>query len=800
MGSAFARFGAALVLMFGVVVVANASAPAAAPRWPVLRTPSPPGPPNGQLYGVSCATATDCMAVGSNPSGGGVIIVEDQPRFRRWSKAACSTPAECLAPRARQRAADPSAVVIIGGPTALVERWDGSGWKLAPAPNVSNGLLNLVAVDCPAANTCFAVGDLATFTPNSFDVQPVVVRWNGSSWTTLTVPAVAGSLSTALNSIDCTSATHCVAVGDYLTGNFRKPATVHDHAVIAEWNGTAWTIATTPAPSGSTDEFLGDVSCVGATCVAVGGYIDGADVHPLTEFSTGSAWTAGTGAIPVGDTSTQFVSVACTSPNGCTAAGGAWAGSIDDDPSFEPVAERWNGASWSIQPVPLPAGSDGAGFYAVACVSASDCSAVGFAQPAGGFDVEPLHEHWNGSTWSVTSGPDPSPFFVLFEVACPAANTCFAVGGQGAVEQWNGTTWFVSHFAGKASQSSLADVDCLGATDCFAVGAFRGDGDDQPLVEHWNGSQWQTVTVPAPASGGGSLTSVSCVNTRDCTAVGSRARGNGLATLVEHWNGSTWSIVPSPTPRGGIPLLTGVDCRAAGRCVAVGVVFTDSFSERPFSAVSVGGRWTLARLPIPDFAEFASVTSVSCATATSCFAAGRYVLITGDRQQIVKAFLAQWNGSRWLRRAGAVIEGDPELTMLTNVSCASSTRCFAFGQYLAGDAGPGPVRLGSIVERWDGKTWKSLPSANLMPLDPADVSCRSGLSCYAVGSDFSLTGSAPGVTHWDGHRWARVSAGQPPGTTRSGLTGVDCPTRRACFAVGSYQNAVGSFTLALRGT
>jgi hypothetical protein len=669
-------------------------------------------------------------------------------------------------------------------------------------------LLNLTAVDCPAANTCFAVGALATFTDTSFDVQPVAVRWNGSTWTTLTVPEAPGSLDTALNAIDCTSATHCVAVGDYLSGNVRKPATVHDHEVIAEWNGTSWTIANTSAPVGSTDEFLGDVSCAGSTCVAVGGYLDGAGtVRALTQTSTGSAWSADSPATPGGATHGEFVSVSCTSATTCTAGGATFVGSLDfdADTAFTPLVERWNGTTWSVQPVPLPAGTDGAGLYGLDCAAASDCSAVGFAQPTGvfdpiGVDDIPQHWHWNGSSWSAVGGPDPSPFFQLIDVTCPAAGTCFAVGGRGVLEQWNGSTWFISHFAGKASQSSLSDVDCLSATNCFAVGAFRGDADEQPLVEHWNGSQWQTMTVPAPAGGGGTLSAVSCRSASDCTAVGARNAGEGIATLVEHWNGSTWAIAPSPTPRGGLALFTSVACPAAGRCVAVGVVLTDSFSERSFSAYSKGGKWTLARLPLPDFAEISEVTSVSCATPTNCFAAGRYLLVTGDRQQIVKGLLARWNGSRWQARAGAPIAGNPDQTQLTNVSCPSATRCFALGLYLIGDPASGPIQIGSFVERWNGQDWRALPSANVIPFTPDDVSCRSGISCYAVGTDFGISGPVPGVIHWDGHRWTRASVGMPSGATRASITGVDCPTSRVCFAVGSYQNTAGSFTLALRGT
>jgi len=64
----------------------------------------------------------------------------------------------------------------------------------------------------------------------------------------------------------------------------------------------------------------------------------------------------------------------------------------------------------------------------------------------------------------------------------------------------------------------------------------------------------------------------------------------------------------------------------------------------------------------------------------------------------------------------------------------------------------------------------------------------------------AVAGPIPGVIHWNGHRWNRASVGTPSGATRSSIAGIDCPTSRVCFAVGSYQNAAGSFTLALRGT
>src|SRR5690349_1700500 len=112
-GSAFVRFGAALVLMFGVVVVANASAPAASgtPRWSAVRSPSPPGPPNGVMEGVACITAANCFAIGRDNTQPTVVTVtgdalrrrwrgergKEAGRFRAWNGTTCATPAECLA-------------------------------------------------------------------------------------------------------------------------------------------------------------------------------------------------------------------------------------------------------------------------------------------------------------------------------------------------------------------------------------------------------------------------------------------------------------------------------------------------------------------------------------------------------------------------------------------------------------------------------------------------------------------------------------------------------------------------------
>ena len=72
-----------------------------------------------------------------------------------------------------------------------------------------------------------------------------------------------------LQGVSCTSATACTAVGDYVNRDGTQ-------VTLAErWNGTSWTIQSTPNPTGAQyagwTATLQGVSCTSATaCTAVG--------------------------------------------------------------------------------------------------------------------------------------------------------------------------------------------------------------------------------------------------------------------------------------------------------------------------------------------------------------------------------------------------------------------------------------------------------------------------------------------------------------------------------------------------
>ena len=85
--------------------------------------------------------------------------------------------------------------------------------------------------------------------------MPLAEAWDGTTWTIHATPKPTGARLSLLNGVSCSSVTACTAVGSYVTSS-------NAGATLAEvWDGTTWTIRTTPNPAGATDSRLSGVSC-----------------------------------------------------------------------------------------------------------------------------------------------------------------------------------------------------------------------------------------------------------------------------------------------------------------------------------------------------------------------------------------------------------------------------------------------------------------------------------------------------------------------------------------------------------
>jgi hypothetical protein len=341
-----------------------------------------------------------------------------------------------------------------------------------------------------------------------------------AKWFLQHTPAVAGA---ALDSVSCVSATACTAIGAKVNG--------YIYRTVAEgWNGTNWAVEPTPKIPGGIDSFLRGVSCpAAASCTAVGYY---------------------------------------------------WNGTMD-----VPLAESWNGTNWSIRPTPEPVGSRSSYLFGVSCSSPAACTAVGDYINRLGFGL-PLAERWNGTAWSIQPAPSPprAQQSVLLGVSCPAGRACTAVGqaagASGAsktlAEAWNGATWSIQPTPNKpgAELNSLAGVSCATAEACTAVGNDSpGFSSTVTLAEAWNGSKWSIQPTPdSPAASDSYLSGVSCTSATACTASGYFLTHGGIdVSLAEGWNGSAWSIEPTARPLGAVDsFLDGVSCTSAIDCTAAG--------------------------------------------------------------------------------------------------------------------------------------------------------------------------------------------------------------------------------------
>ena len=149
------------------------------------------------------------------------------------------------------------------------------------------------------------------------------------------------------------------------------------------------------------------IGCGSTTeCTAVGSTFTGT----LGEDWNGSSWAFD--ATKNFDTGSSLAGVWCTSATACIAVG--------DDGGGGLVAEFRNGATWNGQAIPPPSGATQATLNQVSCSSAGACTAVGYYATATS-TVLPLAERWNGSSWTVQSVPT-SGASVLNYVWCSSAN------------------------------------------------------------------------------------------------------------------------------------------------------------------------------------------------------------------------------------------------------------------------------------------------------------------------------------------------------------------------------------------
>jgi hypothetical protein len=338
------------------------------------------------------------------------------------------------------------------------------------------------SVSCVTSVFCLAVGANGLFNGSG---SYFAEQWNGTTWTSVTLPSPSGASDLILGQVSCTSTTFCVAVGQETISSTETP-------LILQWNGSSFSVAQ-GATGASSAAMLGGVSCLSAgLCLAVGATGSSAS-QAFVEQWNGSSWSATVLPAASGAEDLLPYAVSCTTPQNCMAVGKIGSPSV-------PWSLFWNGTTWTAPSTPS---ATDAGLDSVSCVGTAFCVAVGASSPGGGgADFENVMETWNGSAWTMVPLGSPPQFAdFLNGVSCFSATSCTAVGGTWTsaapnistqVLNWNGQSWNAatgSNVQG-AFQTSFQGVDCLADWACVAVGA----------VDQTSGAPLSAYNAMAPIS------------------------------------------------------------------------------------------------------------------------------------------------------------------------------------------------------------------------------------------------------------------------------------------------------------
>jgi hypothetical protein len=354
------------------------------PSWEILSTPNPKEASDSTLYDVSCEPSTNvCTAVGKSTISGADIPVAQRWNGTSWAEQSaakksgaaqnrlfgvdCPSETRCLAVGSYQNSE--------GGPATLGEFWNEGKWNVQTTPVPSEATSSeLVAIGCSWTSECGAVGSAVIKGVKT----AIAERWVSPTWSLQTVPIPAGATSSQLDGIDCIWSNVCVAVGRYTTSG----GSVKSLAMF--WNGTEWKIQTVTDPAGAVQTTLLDVSCTPSPtrCTAVGGWKNSADEQfTLAYRFNGSTWTLQSTPSASGSTESVLQDVSCATETSCTAAGHSVGGG-----STQTLAEKWNGTNWSIQGTSNPSGATFSAFSGVSCRSTT-CMGVGWSTDGSSLDT-----------------------------------------------------------------------------------------------------------------------------------------------------------------------------------------------------------------------------------------------------------------------------------------------------------------------------------------------------------------------------------------------------------------------------
>jgi hypothetical protein len=314
--------------------------------WSIV--PSPNGARNGEnaLVQVSAGSAASAWAVGYDGNNGNFRTLIERWNGARWAVVPSPSvgPLDNVLSGVTTLSASSSWAVgytSVNVPPriyhrAMIEHWNGSTWRVVPAPQAGTSDSDLWGVTALSATNAWTVGNVNV---GSFQFRPLIEHWTGTAWHLVHAPSppLTGT-GASLFGVAATSPGDIWAVGNYAVGKRFQP-------LIEHFNGTRWALIPAPVAGSAELNRISLLTPSNGWAVGLRAASTPAHTQALIEHWNGHHWTvAHTPAVP----GSSLADVLALSPHLAWAVGTAAA----PHGYTSTLIERWNGRAWTVIPSP----------------------------------------------------------------------------------------------------------------------------------------------------------------------------------------------------------------------------------------------------------------------------------------------------------------------------------------------------------------------------------------------------------------------------------------------------------------
>ena len=256
---------------------------------------------------------------------------------------------------------------------------------------------------------------------------------------------------------------------------------------------------------------------------------------------------------------------------------------------------------WQVQKI-ISMPGDSVQLNSVTAVSRTDAWAAGGVAPTGSSRYQPLLVHWDGSAWQPVTLPARilaalGPGQGLSVIGAWRAGGFWAFDGlNGTWLRHHGQRWTAGQLPAPGAGGStpvITSAVVLNRANVWAFGfSIERGGQAAPYAAHLRAGTWRVVALPGSAS----VTDASASSRHSIWALIGGGPQTATANILLHWNGSQWNQVSMTGSLAGSTRLYSVLAVGRGSAWTAGGTPPGTTGPTGVAALWNGSGWQVSRL------------------------------------------------------------------------------------------------------------------------------------------------------------------------------------------------------------